>query len=405
LDVAAISSQCRNTIEPIHVPATRAPRFSSNACSQLQLPIEVSMRAFAPWVILCPLLAAAPVGAAPDAATRSLIDAGHWKQARAILEPRVKANPSDAEAAALLSQVRAQFGDLDGALALAEAAVTLEPKVADYHYRLAEIVGSLAQRASVFKQFGLARRFRQEAEAAIALDATHIEARVDMLEYYIQAPGIVGGDRKKADAMAEEIARIDPASGYLAKARILIETKTAGDLEGLFRQAAAVAKSAGVKWEATSRLMNLYLAPKTSRPDAAEQQARMLLTIDPHRTGGYAGLAIVYATAGRLDDLDAVLADAEKAVPDSFRPFFLAGQVLVTQGKELPRAERYLRRYLTLEPEPGGPGLAHAHWRVGQALEKEGKRGDAIAELEQATKLKPDLEDAKKDLKRLRAGS
>jgi tetratricopeptide (TPR) repeat protein len=359
------------------------------------------MRMLAASALVC-LIAAAPASAATDAATRSLIEAGHWKQARGVLEPRVKTNPSDAEAAALLSSVREAYGDLESALSLAETAVKLEPKVADYHQQLAEIVGTMAQRASVFKQLGLARRYRQEAEAAMALDPKQIDARMGMLEYYLQAPGIVGGDVKKAAVMADEIGRIDPASGFLARARVMIETKAAGDLELLYRQAADAATTPAVKYEAASRLMNLYLSPKTAKPEAAEQQARELLRIDPHRSGGYAGLALVYATAGRLADLDALLADAEKAIPDNFGPLYQAGRVLLTQGKELPRAERYLRKYLTQEPEAGAPGLAQAHWRLGLVLEKEGRKAEAIAELELATKLRPDFDEAKKDLKRLR---
>ena len=220
-----------------------------------------------------------------------------------------------------------------------------------------------------------------------------------MMEFYLQAPGIVGGDAKKGAALADEIGRIDPASGFLAKARVMIATKAQGDLESLYRQAADAAKTPDVKYDATSRLMNFYLAPKTSKPEAAEQQARALLKIDPHRSGGYAGLSIVYATAGRLADLDAVLADVEKNLPDNLGAFYQAGRVLLTQGKELPRAERYLRKYASQEPEPNQPALAAAHWRLGLVLEKEGRKPDAIAELEQAVKLKPDFDDAKKDLK------
>lgn len=138
------------------------------------------MRVSALSVVVC-LCAVASAPAAPDAATRSLIDGSHWKQARAILEPRVKANQSGAEAAALLSRVRMAYGDLDAALPLAETAVRIEPKSADYHWQLAQVVGEMAQRASVFRQLGLARRYRQEAEAAIQLDPTVIDARIGML--------------------------------------------------------------------------------------------------------------------------------------------------------------------------------------------------------------------------------
>jgi tetratricopeptide (TPR) repeat protein len=357
-------------------------------------------RALASAAVAC--LLAVPAHAAPDAATRRLLDAGHWKQARAILEPRVKANPSDAEAAALLSRVRQAFGSLDAALPLAETAVTLEPNVADYHWRLAEVVGQMAQRASVFKQIGLGRRFRQEAETAMKLDARHLDSRAGMISFYIQAPGIVGGDRKKADQLAEEIARIDPAAGFLARARVLVETKTAGDVEGLYRQAAEAARTPELKLRATALLMNAALNAAPARLAAAEQAARALITIDPHRAGAYAGLAIAYATNHRFAELDAALAEAEKAVPDNLGPYYQAARVLVVQGTDLPRAERYLRKYLTIEPEGGAPGHAQAHWRLGLALEKQGRKPEAVATLEQAAKLNPAFEEAKKDLKRLR---
>ena len=45
---------------------------------------------------------------------------------------------------------------------------------------------------------------------------------------------------------------------------------------------------------------------------------------------------------------------------------------------------------------------AQAHRNLGLVLEKEGRKADAIAALEQAIKLKPDFDDAKKDLRRLR---
>src|SRR5262245_8654858 len=113
---------------------------------------------------------AGAAAAAPDPALRTLVREGHHRRAVAALEPRVKANPNDAEASALLSRSRLAFGSLDEAIRLAEVAVKVEPNSADYHWWLAEAVGRQAQRAGVLKQFGLARRFKKEAEAALALD-------------------------------------------------------------------------------------------------------------------------------------------------------------------------------------------------------------------------------------------
>lgn len=354
--------------------------------------------------ILCAfVLVAAPAFAAQDAATRALIDGGHWKQARAALEPRVKANPSDAEAAALLARVRLAFGDPDGALPPAEAAVKLEPKVADYHWIVAQIILKQVQQASVFKQLGLSKRFRQESDAAMALDPQHIASRRDSIGYYVNAPSIAGGDTKKAEALVEEVAKIDRAIGYLARAQFINESKSGGDIEALYQQAIATARTPEIKYEAMVALVNLYANPNAPKYEAVERLGRALLAIDPRRASGYAALAIAYANLNRLTDLDATLADAEKAVPDNLGPYFQAGRSLLLANRELPRAERYLRKYLTtMEPEANTPTLAQAQRNLGLVLEKQGRKAEAIAALEQAVKLRPDFEEAKKDLKRLR---
>ncbi len=87
--------------------------------------------------LLC-LLLVSPMtlkAAAPDPdSAEALVDAGHWKRARAIVEPRVAANPRDAQAAYLLSRIKLAFGDLDGALKPAQQAVALEDGNSNYHY-------------------------------------------------------------------------------------------------------------------------------------------------------------------------------------------------------------------------------------------------------------------------------
>ena len=48
------------------------------------------------------------------------------------------------------------------------------------------------------------------------------------------------------------------------------------------------------------------------------------------------------------------------------------------------------------------PRLSRAHWRLAQALEKQGRKPEAVAELEAALRLEHGLEGAEKDLKRSR---
>ena len=328
-----------------------------------------------------------------------LAEAGHWRRAQALVEPRLRANPNDAEAAYLMSRVRLMTGDLDEALKLAEKAASLDPKNASYRYQVAAVAGTMAQRASMFRQHGLARRFKREAEAALALDPKYVEARWGLMMFYLQAPGIIGGDKKKAQEFADEIARLDPVRGWMAKAEFVEREKRTAEI-GAYYQKAVEANPKS--YQAQMTLASFYASDAQKKYDLAERHAREALKIDPDRAGAYSQLAALYAYQSRLADLDAILAQSEKAIPDNRNPYYQAGRVFITQGKELARAESYFRKYLAQEPELNAPNHAGAHWRLGQTLEKLGRKQEAIRELETAVRMNPNLEEAKKDLKRLK---
>jgi tetratricopeptide (TPR) repeat protein len=351
--------------------------------------------------LLIALLVSTSVPVVADDPLAVLIEAGHWKRLRAIVEPRLAANPNDAEAAYLLSCVKQAFGDLEGALPLAEKAVYLDGRNSSYHYQLAVVVGQMGQKAGLLKQISLGRRFKKEAEEALALDPKNLDARLAMMEFYWQAPAIIGGDKKKALSTADEIQRINAARGYLAQAKLagMAKEQDQAKLEGLYLRAIQADPRS---YEAHMSLAFLYSSDAQKKYELAEKQAREAMKLDLGRAGAYVGLARLYALQERWQELDAILAQAEKNVPDNLNPTFQAGLIIVTRGKDLVRAERFFRKYLTQEPEGNAPLLSRAHWRLGQALEKEGRKPEAIVEIETALRLEPSFESAKKDLKRLK---
>jgi len=88
--------------------------------------------------------------------------------------------------------------------------------------------------------------------------------------------------------------------------------------------------------------------------------------------------------------------------PDDLSPFYTAASARYNEGQDLPRAERCLRKYLTIEREAGRVTHAAAQWRLGLVLERQGRKAEAIAALESAVRLDGSLDAAKKDLKRLK---
>jgi hypothetical protein len=146
------------------------------------------------------LLAAAVLGAQP--AAEGLIEAGHWKRARALVEARMREAPNDPLAIYLTSQIRFAFGDANTPLKLAEKALALDGGVGRHHRQMAEVTSTPRLRSTQRKPRG---------------HPEDIQSLRDMTEFYLPAPGIEAGNKVEALAAAERIGRIDRGQGFSAK--------------------------------------------------------------------------------------------------------------------------------------------------------------------------------------------
>jgi tetratricopeptide (TPR) repeat protein len=310
------------------------------------------------------LLAAAVLGAQP--AAEELIEAGHWKRARALVEARMREAPNDPLAIYLMSQIRYTFGDASTPLKLAEKALALDGGVAKYHRQVAEVTGVMAQHANMFQQLLLARRFKKQIDAAIALDPRDIQSLRDLMEFYLLAPGIAGGNKAQALTVAERIGRIDRAQGFSAEAR-LAEFDGGTWIEGC-RQCGGVADQRGggsaAEYKAQIELAQFELAKEHRNPEAAEAAARRARQLDATRVDAYSALADVYASRGRWAELDALLTEADSAVPDDWTPHYRAAEAMLLTGRNPAAAQRNLRKYLAQEPEGNQPTAAQAREKL-----------------------------------------
>lgn len=162
-------------------------------------------------------LATASLCLAQEPTAANLIQAGHWKRARTLVEQRLRESPDDANAVFSASQIRNAFGDRTSPPGLAEKPVRLDGCVARYHRQLAEVQGLRAQHA-------LVPRFPGDARP------------VGVLPF---APGLMGGDSKRAEAMVQQIGAVDAAEGFLA-ARIAEFHKNDDRMQSMLRAAAGV---------------------------------------------------------------------------------------------------------------------------------------------------------------------
>ncbi|MEJ2111333.1 MAG: tetratricopeptide repeat protein [Acidobacteriota bacterium] len=141
---------------------------------------------------------------------------GAYRKSIALLSPD---NPDvSAEKLLWLGKTYLKIREWDKAVQFMEKAVKLEPSNALYHLWLGRAYGSRAENR--FFGFNDARRLLKEFKKAEELAPDDIDIRFDLLEFYAQAPGIVGGGKDKAWEEAEAIAKLDPAIGHTARATI-----------------------------------------------------------------------------------------------------------------------------------------------------------------------------------------
>ena len=288
----------------------------------------------------------------------SLIEAGHYKRARTVVEARLREYPDDAYALYLGSKIKQSFGDLPGAIVLAERAVVLEPRSADCHSQLAEVYAYTADQSSWLRGLRYVRLMKREVAAALAIEPRHTDTLLVSMMFYLSAPRLAGGDKPRAQAIAGEILINDPRWGYLAQARLLENSGDDARLERLLQKAVSVDPS---HYRALFELARFYCCVAVQKHlAAAERISRQAIQIDPRRVGAYDILARIYASERRWVELESTLSESEQSVPDDLAPFYQAAKILIRDGSDGSRAAAYLRKYLSQEPEGREPTRSQA---------------------------------------------
>src|SRR5262249_25000039 len=129
-----------------------------------------------------------------------------------------------------------------------ERAVILEPNNASYHLWLARVYGRKAGDSKAFSAATNARKAKNEFERAVQLDPSSVAARLDLAQYYTEAPSFMGGGVEKAREQADEVAKYDMGNARLILARVAVKQKQYAEAEAQFRSAIKQAKDPADMW-------------------------------------------------------------------------------------------------------------------------------------------------------------
>jgi tetratricopeptide (TPR) repeat protein len=286
---------------------------------------------------------------------KALMDARNYNEAKAILQP---VGQTDATAAFYLGQIAMEQNDAGKSVDWMEKAVSLNPRSSVYYDWLGRAYGVQAQHTNKLKLPFLASRTRSAWEKSIALDPNNLEAREDMVLFYLQAPGFLGGGKDKARLMAQEIQKRNAYRGGIAWVRVCNDAKDRA---------------------------------------CTERQLNLLVTSYPDSSAGYTSFASYYVTEKQYDKAFAVIDQLLKLRPNDPAGLYAYGRTSSYTGMNLERGEQALKAYMA-SPIPTGPSIAHAHYRLGLIEEKKGAKDLARREYQAALRLDPGQQDASRAL-------
>ena len=148
---------------------------------------------------------------------------------------------SDAPSLLLLGQSYCGLSNFKQASETLERAVAIDPTNSDVHLWLGRSYGRRAENAFPTSALRLAEKAHDHLEKAVALNPRNWEAVDDLFQYYLQAPGFLGGGLDKALKLTAQIAKHDPAEAAADRGRVAEQKKDYTTAEAEFRRAAQLA--------------------------------------------------------------------------------------------------------------------------------------------------------------------
>jgi tetratricopeptide (TPR) repeat protein len=267
------------------------------------------------WMVAAIFACSAAVAArAPEwEQAHDLYQRTEYHRSLAVLLPL---HQRDAATLQLIGQNYFMLAEYKKATEFFEKAVALEPNHPESLLWLGRAFGRRAETSGPFTAPGYASKARQMFEKSVALDPSNKEATGDLLDFYMSAPGFLGGGMHKAQELVERIAQSDPAEGHYAQAQ---------------------------------------LDDKRKEYAAAEQHLRRAAELAPRQVGRLLDLANYVSKRGRIKESDALFEQAMRMAPDNPKVLFERADAYIKERRNLEEARELLERYLRSPLTPSDP--------------------------------------------------
>jgi len=354
-----------------------------------------------PAIIILASLPALSAGYAP----RPDLDAGRYLKVVSDTEALLKKEPDNALAWAARSQALTALVRLPEAMAAADRAVALQPRLADALLARGLAKGGLAVQQRNLGSLGKISNAMSDLRAATQADPTLAAAWTALGLACEQLPGILGGSTRDALACAQSLKQINAPRGDVLQGTILAMEGKWQDAQACFSRALGAAAGDpeviyGYLEALGSRETRKALGDEPQKQLQAKEALRLLPDAG-NRARSLTAICDALLDAGKAEDAWRI---AREALPGADAPSLLRlqlGKISARSGVHAAEGLAALDQVLKEPLEGGSGGYATVHWRRGQILRGLGRKDEAKAAAEAALSLDPKDNKARDLLKSL----
>lgn len=175
---------------------------------------------------------------AKDTALETLFDNNRSAEVEKVARERINKNAKDEQAYHYLALAALAQNDTKkrtDALELLEACIAQLPQSSTCYLQAGRLLGVNAMEAGIMKAMGSVGRIKDWLSKALELDPKSFDARHDLMQFYLQAPGIAGGSVVKARELAQAASTFSAEQAKLLKAMIATYEKKRDEAEALLQ--------------------------------------------------------------------------------------------------------------------------------------------------------------------------
>lgn len=281
---------------------------------------------------------------------------GRADDALRIIAEVLKSSPNDAQSYSLRCVVAGTLERYDDAIAACETAARLAPRNSEYRLQLARAYGTKADHAGPIYGMRTVGKIRGAFEKAVELDPTNVDAMSDLGEFYVEAPGFVGGGTDKAQALVAKLMKLKPSRAHRLLGMIAAKDGDTAEAEREYQQELNLTHGA----EAYVDLARFAMQQKNWT-----------------KASSYAVDAIRHDSKHAGDAVD-------------------AANLLVKMGRNLDAAHASYRAYFNSPAITAGLPPFYVHTLLAESLKKAGDHEGAQKEYGEALKLAPSYQRARR---------